>query len=208
MTTATQPPLVEEFAPVICAGEKVLEAKALLYEIGTTEMRWPKDEVAAMLDRTDSKFVGVTTGGILIGAGQILSSRPLPVEEFALGCIKDGKKPVEVSLVGLNREYRRQALGGDMSAFDALIKAVYWGCRQFDFTDIWALFEDTRIFVFNDIAQIPVEKKSDGKHYWCSRVVHSDDCPLTWSCRMNRAAGEASWAANRPKFYRYVMAGL
>ncbi|MFA7286382.1 MAG: hypothetical protein WC052_01810 [Patescibacteria group bacterium] len=189
--------------------EELTAVRLLLYEIGTDEMHWPEEEVIPILRWPQQILVGVRAAGELVAAGQILvAPRPFPVESFEPGCITHSARPVEVSLVGIERAYRRKAQDGAMAVLDALVKAIYWGCHSVGFTDIWALYEPTRILIFDQIAGIPVVVETVGQHYWCSREVHTPDCPLTYGCRMNRLRGEANWLASRPEFYAYVMAGM
>jgi hypothetical protein len=146
------------------------DVRALLRAVAIGEMRWPQAEVEELLHWPDSVFVGVAVDRRIVAGGQILTSgRPFPVEKFSPGCMMESEVPVEVSPVGIQEEFRRRAQPEvTLSVLDALVKAIYWGCPR-DFTDIWALFEPSRIYVFRDVAGISLTIETPGRHYWCRR---------------------------------------
>lgn len=181
----------------------------LLRKIGTQEMGWTKEEVNALLCWPDSTIVGVQLqGSYVAGASIAHHQRPLPSELFDLGWCVKGERPVDASIVGIIKEVRRKVRACFPTALDALVKAIYWGCRRWDFTDILALMQPDRILIFNTVAGIALTVETEGQHRWCRRTNHDENCPLTYGIRINRPVAEEAWRINRPAFYKYVMTAL
>ena len=86
---------------------------------------------------------------------------------------------------------------------DALVKGIYYACG--DFTDIYELFEDWTITIFEQFVGLNVERLAPGKHYWCGTAAcPGPECQLTYPCRIRRRDNEARWRQERPMFWEYL----
>jgi hypothetical protein len=198
--------VVRRIEPVIAHEEAGALTKAFLFEVAVREKHWPADEVRTLLDR-DSILVAAFDEYRVAGAAQILYERPFPCERppFSFQMPDDGRRPCEVSLIAVAREYRRSA-SHSASVVDALVKGLYGIHANRGGTHIYTLCEDWTFSVLTDAyAKIPGRKVSPGFHYWCGTTAcPGPHCQPTSVCELDMREAEKRWAAERPNFWAYV----
>jgi hypothetical protein len=204
MSTPDVNPPPPSLEAVLVSGAEAAAVRRFLLEVGVGEKHWPVEDLRALLAR-DGDLIGVFREEEVIGAAQILYERPYPVVEAFPGCVAaDITVPCEVTLIAVDRGYRRSAPDAGVAALDALVKAVYRRCLAGGVTHILTLFEEWTIRIFDDHVRIPVRRLADGAHYWCGTDAHGPLCNLTFPCALDMQAGERRWQTERPEFWEYL----
>lgn len=194
--------------PVVATPDTREQIVSLLREIGVREKRWPEHEVDNMLQEESATLIGVFDEDKCVGATQLTYQHPFPCESgpFGFTVPQDGRIACEVTLIGVDRAYRRQSGDFGTGALDALVKGLYRHHLTGGGTHIYSLCED---WTFNVLTAgyvgIVGRKVTEGHHYWCGTAVcPGPDCQLTYVCELDMRASEHNWATNRPEFWDYL----
>jgi hypothetical protein len=198
-------------------GLDLSAARCLLMAVGVSEKHWPEEEMSVLAHRSDSAILAVveeTKGGRLcLGATQMLYSEPFPFEQLIPGSYeawtKDGEIVSEVTLIAVDRRFRRPTSQSDMEkameVSDALVAEIYWESQRKGVTKLVALLEGWTHSFLRDVQQLDIRQVGDQfHHYWCGTDDHSK-CNLTGVYEINPDRCASIWKKSRRAFWDKVV---